>query len=205
MGRGRRDKAVTPDNPDTPFHDARDAEGEFAPNDDTEPTEDAVKADVTGAVPADADAPEGPVEVDAEGQAQYEGMSKEDAQASTASSLGGTDNYAYVDQTRVPLEERTYPVTSPLSDISQAEANPAFTPKQEDGGPVHPVTGEGIGTEPNVHEEILQTVEDDPEAKAAVEAEIEAGKEQQMDVDAVNAAAEERTPDDVDASTGQKE
>lgn len=133
-------------------------------------------------------------------------LSKEESQAAIASSVGGTDQYPYVDRTAVPMHERTLPMSS-TDEASSAELNPAFYPKPEDGGPVKEnPDGEdvGIGTEPNRHEQLADMAEN---AGGDREETLEAldGTDQQMDVDAVNAAAEERAPEDVDASTGQQE
>lgn len=147
-----------------------------------------------------------------QGSGELPELSREDQQAAVASSMGGSDNYPYVDRTAIPLHERNLSaVNNPLTEASQAELNPAFTAKQEDGGPVvtDPESGEekGIGTEPNVHEQMLAAAANsgDDDAGKLVQDQIDAGQAQQMDVDEVNAQAQERAPEGVDASTGQKE
>lgn len=137
-------------------------------------------------------------------------LSDQAQQAAIASSQGGTDQYSYVDRTATPVHERNSVVTNgPTTEASQAELNPAFYPKPEDGGPTV-TTPEGeekpIGTEPNVHERMMMEAEasGDDQMVEQVRKQIEDGKAQQMDVDAVNAAAEERTPDKIDAATGQE-
>jgi hypothetical protein len=80
-------------------------------------------------------------------------VDKAEQQAGIASAMGGSDQYAYADKTAIPVHERTMQMNS-TTEASQAELNPAFTPKPEDGGPVHPVSGEGVGTEPNMAEKL---------------------------------------------------
>lgn len=137
---------------------------------------------------------------------RLEGRTPEEA---IASNLGAPNDYPYIDKTAVPLHERNQPVSTDAGGPSQAELNPAFYPKPEDGGPVT-ANNEGIGTEPNVHDQMLaaaQKAEDAGQEGAVEQAEqqIAEGQEQQMDAEAVTAAAQERAPEGVDAATGQPE
>lgn len=124
---------------------------------------------------------------------------------SVAGPIGGSDNYAYLDQTRTPLHDRDMPMDS-NTEASQAELNPAFTPKAEDGGPVN-ANGDGIGTAPNADDLALAAAENSGRDGAVeeVQEQIDAGKEDQIDAEAVQADAEEKAPEGIDASTGQRE
>lgn len=132
-------------------------------------------------------------------------LSREDQQAAIAGSMGGPDNYPYQDRTAVPLHERTQLMDS-TTEASQAELNPAFTPKAEDGGPMT-AENESIGTEPNVHDDMLAAAERQggEEAVQQTQEQIDAGTEQQMDAEKVTAQAQEAAPEGIDASTGQPE
>lgn len=129
-------------------------------------------------------------------------------QEAVASSVGGTDQYPYLDKSAIPLHERNLPMTS-IDGPSQADLNPAFTPKPEDGGPSKERDGEQVieGTEPNAQEQALAAAENSGEEGAveAVKESIAEGEKQQMDAEQVQADAEQRTPDGIDASTGQPE
>lgn len=144
--------------------------------------------------------------VENEGQTEgLEPLSREDQQAAIAGSMGGPDNYPYQDRTAVPLHERTQLMDS-TTEASQAELNPAFTAKAEDGGPTT-AEGEGIGTEPNVHDQMLAAAERSGQEGAVerTQEQLDAGAERQMDAEAVTAAAQERAPEGIDAATGQPE
>lgn len=133
-----------------------------------------------------------------------EGMTPNEA---IASSVGAPNDYPYVDKSATPVHERHLQVNS-IDGPSQADLNPAFTPKPEDGGPSEERDGEQVieGTEPNANDQALAAAENSGQEGAveAVEESIAAGESQQMDVDAVNDKAEERTPDGIDAATGQE-
>lgn len=135
-------------------------------------------------------------------------LSRQDQQAAIASPMGGTDQYTYVDRTAVPLHERNFSnMNSPLTEASQAELNPAFTAKAEDGGPAND-KDESVGSEPNALELQADAAENQggEEMRAQVEEQQAAATEQQMDVDAVNAAAEENAEGtDTDPGTGAGE
>lgn len=139
-------------------------------------------------------------------------LSQKEYGAAIASSMGGTDNYPYVDRTAIPMHERNLSaVNNPLTEASQAELNPAFTAKAEDGGPVN-AKGESIGTAPNVNDIALARAQnaedagnDQKDAVAAVKEQIAEGEKQQMDAQAVTDAAQDRAPAGIDASTGRKE
>lgn len=122
-----------------------------------------------------------------------------------AGPIGGSDNYAYLDQTRTPLHERENPMDS-LTEASQAELNPAFTAKAEDGGPVN-AKGEGIGTAPNANDLALAAAENSGVEGAVeqVQEQIDAGQKEQIDAEKVLADAQDAAPDGVDAATGQRE
>lgn len=134
-----------------------------------------------------------------------DGMTPQEA---VASSIGGSDQYPYLDKSATPLHERNLPMTS-IDGPSQADLNPAFTPKPEDGGPSKERDGEQVieGTEPNVNEQALAAAENsgDEGAVQAVEESIAAGEEQQIDAEQVQADAEERMPDGTNPVTGQPE
>lgn len=132
-------------------------------------------------------------------------LSKEDQQAAIAGAMGGPNNYPYQDRTAMPLHERNMPAmgNSPLTEASQAELNPAFYPKAEDGGPMN-ANGESIGTEPNAHEQALAAVENQGGDVEAAREQLD-GTDQQMDAEAVTQRAQERAPEGIDASTGQPE
>lgn len=138
---------------------------------------------------------------------ELEPLSREDQQAAIAGSMGGPDNYPYQDRTAVPLHERNLSaVNNPLTEASQAELNPAFTAKADDGGPTT-TEGEGIGTEPNVHDQMLAAAENSGQEGAVeqTQAQIDAGAEQQIDAQAVTDAAQQAAPDGIDGATGQPE
>lgn len=127
-----------------------------------------------------------------------------------ASPVGGSDQYPYLDQTRVPHHERNMPNmgNSPLTEASQAELNPAFTAKAEDGGPTNE-NGDSIGTEPNADEKLViaaQNLENQGAnaegTVAEVEQQIEDQKDQQIDAEQVQADFAEANPDK-DPVTGQ--
>lgn len=134
---------------------------------------------------------------------KLDGMTANEA---IASPIGAPDQYPYLDKTAMPLHERNLPMTTDAGGPSQAELNPAFYPKAEDGGPTT-ANDEGIGTEPNVNDQMLASA-----AKSGVEGAVEQteeqiaeGQKQQMDAEGVTAAAQERAPDGVDGATGQPE
>ena len=139
-------------------------------------------------------------------QDPYDVLEGKTPSEAVASSIGGSDQYPYLDKTALPLHERDLPMNSDAYGPSQADLNPAFSPKPEDGGPSkedNPAVIEG--TAPNRDDLALAAAENsgDEDAVQAVKDDIEAGKEQQMDVEAVNAKAEERAPEGVDSETGQ--
>lgn len=137
---------------------------------------------------------------------RLEGRTPEEA---VAAPLGAPDDYPYLDKTSMPLHERNLPMTTDAGGPSQAELNPAFYPKAEDGGPTT-ANDEGIGTEPNIHDQMLaaaKTAEENGQEGAVeqTEKQIAEGQEQQMDAQAVTDAAQERAPEGIDAATGQPE
>jgi hypothetical protein len=151
-------------------------------------------------------AAEGQDLVEADPYDKLDGMTTNEA---TASSIGGSDQYPYLDKTALPLHERDLPVNSDAYGPSQADLNPAFSPKPEDGGPSkedRPGTIEGTAL--NADDLALaaaQNAEDAGQEGAVdqVKESIEAGKEQQMDAEQVTADAQDRAPEGVDATTGQ--
>lgn len=126
-----------------------------------------------------------------------EGMSTEEAIRSNTT--GAPNEYPYRDVTALPLHERDLPMNSDAFGPSQAELNPAFYPKKEDGGPVT-ADGEGIGTEPNADDKALAAAANaDPSGEQGlveqVQESIDEGTKAQMDVDEVNAKGEARAPE----------
>lgn len=117
-----------------------------------------------------------------------------------ASPMGGTDNYAYLDQTRTPLHERTQLMDS-TTEASQADLNPAFTAQAKDGGPVND-NDESVGTEPNRDELLLAAAENSGQEGAVeqTQAQIDAGAEQQIDAEQVTADADARAEAGKDAA-----
>lgn len=113
--------------------------------------------------------------------------------------MGGGDNYPYLDKTAAPLHERDLPMNSDAAGPSQADLNPAFSAKPEDGGRSKEKDGEQVieGTEPNVNDKALAAAEStgDDEAVQAVKDSVQAGQDAQMDVDEVNAKGEQRAPE----------
>lgn len=135
---------------------------------------------------------------------RLDGLSPQEAIASNA--YGAPNEYPYLDKTSTPLHERDLPMSTDAAGPSQAELNPAFYPKAEDGGPTTS-EGEGIGTEPNIHDQMLAAAENSGVEGAVeqVQEQIEQGQKEQIDAEAVTAAAQERAPEGIDASTGQPE
>jgi hypothetical protein len=134
-----------------------------------------------------------------------EGMTPNEA---IASSVGAPNDYPYIDKSSMPVHERNFSNMNPNHEPSQADLNPAFSPKPEDGGQTSDGSDGVIeGTEPNANDKALAAAENSGQEGAveAVQEQIDAGAEQQIDAEKVTAAAQERAPEGIDASTGQKE